>query len=407
MESHVPAGKYQQLIIKRLIINLEMKTRLIFMMACIIAVFLTSCNSPKGKLPKGELVKDYSVVTLSLTTVTIHKNFPATIEGQQVIEIRPMISGYIKEILVNEGDRVSKGQLLFRISNPQYQQDVLTAKASISSAVAEVNAAKMEIEKVRPLVEKQIVSDYRLKSAELALEAKEAALAQANAALANAEANLSYTSIRSPQDGIIGTIPHKIGSLVGSNMTEALTTLSDIKSVLAYFSWNEKQLLDFLSHSPGTSLEEKVRKMPQATLILANSQEYPLKGKIELASGLIVTETGSATLKAIFPNTNGIIRSGSSAVVSIPEVLDSVLVVPQGATYELQDKRFIYKVNPDNKVSAVSFTSVPSDDGKYFLVTVGLKAGDKVVVEGVASLKDGSTIRPKEADAANHDGKNQ
>lgn len=380
-------------------------------MLCVAAIILASCNKEKqGGMPGGlagsNVVKEYAVLTLNPRTFTIHNNFPATIEGQQVIEIRPMISGYIQQIYVNEGDRVKKGQLLFKINNPQYEQDVVTAKALINSAIADVNSAKIEVEKVKPLVEKQIVSDYRLKSAQLTLEAKEAALEQAKAALANAETNLNYAFIRSPLDGIIGTIPYKIGALVSTNSAEALTTLSDIITVNAYFSWNEKQLLDFLSGTSGYSVEDKIKNMPEVSLILANSVEYPLKGKIEMASGLISTETGSATLKAIFPNPNGLIRSGSSATVRIPQVIDSILVVPQGATYELQNKRFIYKVGADNKVSATSFNSIPSDDGKFFLVSEGLKKGDKVVIEGIASLRDGSVIIPKDTNAVKFYGEN-
>ena len=373
-----------------------------FAILCLLTIFNWSCNSDKKKDPEAGKIRDYAVLTLVQQTVTVHNNFPATIEGQQVIEIRPMISGYIQEIYVNEGDRVKKGQLLFSINNPQYQQEVNTARASINSAEAEVNSAKMEIEKVRPLVEKQIVSNYRLKSAELVLEAKEAALEQAKAALANAQANLGYTRVKSPQDGIIGTIPYKTGALVSSSTTEALTTLSDISNIYAYFSWNEKQLLDFLSDSPGVTIEEKIKKMPKADLILANGEEYPTKGKIEMASGLISTATGTATFKAFFTNPSGLIRSGSSATVQIPHVLDSVLIIPQSATYELQDQRFIYVVSSDNKVTAVNFKYIPSDDGKYFIVTGGLKAGDRVVMEGVSSLKDGNTIILKETDAASY-----
>lgn len=179
-------------------------------------------------------------------------------------------------------------------------------------------------------------------------------------------------------------------------MSEALTTLSDISYVHAYFSWNEKQLLDFLSESPGVTIEEKIKNMPPATLILANSSEYPEKGRIQMASGLISTETGSATFKAVFPNKNGLIRSGSSANVRVPESKDSALIVPQSATYELQDKRFIYTVGSENKVSAVSFNSIPSDDGQYFIVTEGLKPGDRVVVEGINSLRNGVEITPRD-----------
>ena len=359
-------------------------------------LLITSCKHEKAGGPTAGMPLEYAVTTVNPVTVTIHQDFPATIEGQQVIEIRPMISGYLQDIFVNEGDHVKKGQLLFKIKNPMYEQQVITARASISRAEADVHTADMEIEKIRPLVERQIVSDYRLRSAELNLESRKAALAQAKAELANAEANLAYTSIRSPMHGIIGTFPYKQGALVSSNSQQALTTLSNIDTVFAYFAWNEKQLLDFLSGSPGESLDEKIKNIPQATLILANSTEYPDRGRITMASGMISTQTGSATFKAIFPNREGLIRSGSSATIRIPEVRHNVLVIPQSATFELQNKSFAYRVDSANKVVAVSFDHVPTDDGQSFLVIKGLKPGDRIVAEGINSLKNGVTIIPKE-----------
>jgi membrane fusion protein (multidrug efflux system) len=359
-------------------------------------ILITSCKHENAGGLTAQMSLKYAVTTINPVTVTIHQDFPATIEGQQVIEIRPMISGYLQDIYVNEGDHVKKGQLLFKIKNPMYEQQVITARASINRAEADVHTADMEIEKIRPLIERQIVSDYRLKSAELNLESKKAALEQAKAELANAETNLAYTSIKSPMHGIIGTFPYKQGALVSSNSQQALTTLSNIDTVFAYFAWNEKQLLDFLSGSTGESLDEKIKNIPQATLILANSTEYSEKGRITMASGMISTQTGTATFKAIFPNREGLIRSGSSATIRIPEVKHNVLVIPQSATFELQNKSFVYKVDSTNKVAAVSFDPVPTDDGQSFLVTKGLKAGDRIVVEGINSLKNGVTIIPKE-----------
>ena len=370
--------------------------RISFSVILLTLFFINSCKNEKAGGPAAEMPHEYAVTTVNPVTVTIHQDFPATIEGQQVIEIRPMISGYLQDIFVNEGDHVKKGQLLFKIKNPMYEQQVITARASINRAEADVHTADMEIEKIRPLVERQIVSNYRLKSAELNLESKKAALEQAKAELANSEANLAYTIIRSPMGGIIGTFPYKQGALVSSNSQMALTTLSNIDTVFAYFSWNEKQLLDFLSGSPGESLDEKINSIPQATLILANSTEYPERGRITMASGMISTQTGSATFKAIFPNREGLIRSGSSATLRIPEVKHNVLVIPQSATFELQNKSFVYRVDSANKVAAVSFEPVPTDDGKSFLVIKGLKPGDRIVVEGINSLKNGVTIIPKE-----------
>ena len=371
--------------------------RIILIVTYLTAFFIISCKHEKTNSPAAAALQEYPVTTVSPETVTIHQDFPATIEGQQVVEIRPMISGYLDAIFVNEGDHVKKGQLLFKIRNPMYEQQVRTAKASINRAEADVNTADMEIEKIRPLVDKQIVSDYRLKSAQLELGSTKAVLELSKAELANAESNLAYTSIRSPMNGIIGIFPFKQGALVNSNSQQALTTLSNIDTVFAYFSWNEKQLLDFLSGSPGESLDEKIKNIPQAKLILANSTEYPKTGRITLASGMISTQTGSATFKAIFSNTEGLIRSGSSATIRIPEVLHNVLVIPQSATYELQNKVFAYRVDSANKVTAVAFDPLPSDNGQSFFVSNGIKPGDKIVVAGINSLKNGATIIPKEA----------
>jgi len=372
------------------------KMRIISSVIFLTVLFISSCKNEKAGAPEIEMPREYAVATVNPVDITIHQDFPAMIEGQQVIEIRPMISGYLQDIFVNEGDHVKKGQLLFKIRNPMYEQQVITARASINRAQADINTAEMEMEKIRPLVDKQIVSEYRLKSAALNLESRKAVLEQAKAELANAESNLAYTRIISPMDGIIGTLPYKQGALVGSNSQQALTSLSNIDLVFAYFSWNEKQLLDFLSGSPGESLDEKINNIPQATLILANSSEYREKGRITMASGMISTQTGSATFKAIFPNREGLIRSGSSGRIRIPEVKTSVLVIPQSATYELQNKYFVYKVDSVNRVVAVAFDPVPTDDGQSFLVNKGLKKGDRIVIEGINSLKNGVLITPKE-----------
>jgi membrane fusion protein, multidrug efflux system len=373
------------------------------------SIFLFSCSDSPDKKPGGGFgpgggfnggpPKDYAVLQLYPRKARLNLDYPSTIQGQQVIEIRPKVDGYIDSIYVNEGATVQKGQLLFRIKNPQYEQEVITATAAIKSAIASVEAAKMEVEKVRPLVEKEIVSKFELESAQYTLDAKEAALAQARATLANANTNLSYTVLRSPLDGVIGTIPYKVGALVNSNNVAPLTTLSNISNVYAYYSMNEKQLLQFFEVTSGSSLQQRVEKLPPANLILADGTRYPEKGKIEMASGLINTETGSVSFKAIFPNPLGIIRSGASAIVRIPTTMDSSLVIPQSATYELQDKRLAYVLADSNKISNVAITTLPTDDGKFFIVTGGLKTGDKVVVEGLISLKDNMTIIPRPVSA--------
>ena len=341
--------------------------------------------------------KDYKVLTISPRKASVNLDFPATIQGQEIIEIRPKIDGYLEAIYVQEGAEVKKGQLLFRISNPQYEQEVITASAMIRSAESDVDAAKMQVAKVKPLVERDIVSKFELQSAEYSLKAKQAALAQANAALANARTNAGYTVLRSPTNGVIGMIPYKIGALINNTNTAPLTTLSNIAVVYAYYSLNEKQLLQYFSSTAGATIQQKINNMQPATLLLADGSVYPEKGKIALASGLISTETGTATFKAIFTNPLGIIRSGASATVRLPTTVDSALVIPQSATYELQDKRLVYIMDKNNKVTSDAITVLPSDNGQFFIVTSGLKASDIVVLEGLIGLKDSTVIIPKQS----------
>lgn len=368
------------------------------------SALLFSCQGGGDKKGKEDSPRDYPVLTLAPRPALTYRDFPATIQGQQVVEIRPMVDGYLEAICVPEGATVSKGQLLFRISNPQYEQQVITAKAAIKIAVADVNAAKMDVEKVRPLVEKDIVSKYELQSAQYTLQSKEAALAQAQATLANAETNIGYTILRSPESGVIGLIPYKIGALVNSATTNPLTTLSNTGNVFAYFSLNEKQLLSFSSHVPGNTIEEKLQHLPAVSLVLADGSLYTEKGKLETASGLITTGTGTASFKATFPNPQGLIRSGASATVRIPRENDTALLVPQSATYELQDKVFVYKLTPDNKVLSTAIDSSPAGDGQLLIVRSGLSKGDRIVLNGF-NLKDGTVIKalPVNADSLYHD----
>lgn len=356
------------------------------------ALFFYSCA--ENKPVNANILKDYTVFSVEPRTENTYSDFPATIQGENIVEIRPMVDGYLEAIYVQEGALVKKGQLLFKIKNPLYDQTVITANAAIKIAVADVNTAKMNVEKVRPLVEKNIISKYELESANYTLQSKEAALAQAYANLANANTNLGYTTLRSPQSGIIGSIPYKIGALVTSNTTSPLTILANTGNVFAYFSWNEKELLSFMSNISGNTLQERLRHLPPVILLLADGKEYPEKGKLETASGLINTETGTASFKAIFPNPKGFLHSGASAVVRLTQRIDGALLVPQSASYELQDKHFVYALMPGNRVISREIESKPTNDGQFLIVSNGLRAGDKIVLNGT-NLKDSTVIIPK------------
>jgi len=360
------------------------------------SIIIASCgkNDKSAQAGGAPQIKEYKTVTLQPESATLNSDFPASIQGQQNIEIRPRVEGYIDKIFVDEGAVVKAGQPLFKISAPEYEQQVRTATASIKSAQADLSAAKLAVNKVKPLVEKGIISKYDLESAQYTYESAQANLAQANAALVNAKTNLGYTTVTSPVNGVVGSIPFRLGSLVSSNTTEPLTTVSSIGNVYAYFAMNEKMLLNFTqNNSTGASLAQKIKSMPAVSLLLSDGSAYDEKGHIETVNGLINTETGSVNIRARFPNPKGIIRSGSSTTVRIPTDVKDAIIVPQSATFELQDKIFAVVLGKDGKTRNANITILDNAAGNYYVVTEGLKAGDEIVLEGVASLKEGTEIK--------------
>jgi membrane fusion protein (multidrug efflux system) len=366
--------------------------------ACLIASAFSACDNSKTTGNATAVAPAYEVLTLGPKTAVVYTDFPATVQGKDVVDIRPMVDGYLEKVYIPEGANVKKGELLFSLRNPLYEQAVVTANAAIKIAVANVDAARMNVDKVKPLVEKDIVSKYELEQAQYSLQSSQASLAEANAALANAKTNLGYTKVHSPLEGVIAGVNYKIGALVSSTTTLPLTTLSNIDTVFAYFAISEQQLLSLSNHIPGNTLQAKLKKMPPVILLLANDTIYPQKGVIETASGLISTQTGSASLKARFANPRHIIRSGSSATVRLPHTIDTALLVPQSATYQLQDKQFIYKLIAGNKIVSVAITGRPTNDGLFFIVQSGLKKGDQVLISGT-NLKDSTLITPQPVNA--------
>ncbi|MFI5136215.1 MAG: efflux RND transporter periplasmic adaptor subunit [Sphingobacteriales bacterium] len=367
-----------------------------------VSFLLFSCGNKNGQnnASYAEITPTYKVITLQPKSVTLNTDYPASIQGLQNIEIRPKVDGFIEKIFVDEGSLVKKGQLLFKINAPQYQQEVRTAEAGIKTAEADVNTATLQVNKVKPLVEKDIISHYELESAQLALQTKEAALAQAKASLENAKTNLGYTTIVSPVDGVIGSLPYKLGSLVTSTTTDPLTTVYNTANVYAYFAMNEKQLLDFSRDSTNnTSFKSKLNDIPLVTLVLSDGTIYDFKGKVETVNGLINTTTGSANFRAGFANPKGLLRSGSSASVRIPKLVKNAIVVPQNVTYELQDKRFVFAVDKQNKVKNVAITAMENSPGQFYIVTGGLQSGDRIIAEGANNIKDGTVVKPVEVSA--------
>jgi len=367
-----------------------------------IGMLLASCGNnddAKKAADAAAAPQAYPVFTLTAQSTTLDSDYPATIEGVQNIDIRPKIDGFVEKILVDEGAVVKKGQVLFTINAPQYEQEVRTAKAAISSAEADVNAAQLQVDKTKPLVDKDIISKYELQSAQLTLQSRKATLAQAKATLANAQVNLGYTTISSPVNGVIGTIPFKTGSLVSSTSTEPLTTVSNISKVFAYFSLNEKQVLDFSKTYKGKTLSEQMKNIPPVSLVLADGNTYAENGKVESIIGQINTNTGSISLRATFPNPIALLKTGASASVRIPQHVENAILIPQKSTMDVQGKKFVYVLGDSSKVINTEIEVNQLAKGKFYVVTKGLKVGDKVVLEGFQSLRDNTKIKPEEKSA--------
>ena len=354
------------------------------------ALLAFSCgNSQQGGMPALSL----AVMTVEPTSQELNSAYPATIKGQQDIEIRARVSGYITKLCVDEGAVVHKGQPLFLIDAVPYQKAVQAAEAAVEVAKANVATTQLTVDSKTELHAQNIISDYDLQTAKNSLASAKAALAQAEAQLASARNDLSYTTITSPSDGVVGTIPFRVGSLVGTTTQEPLTVVSDINKMFVYFSMNEKQLLALTRQKDG-SVNSMIGAMPEVQLQLADGTMYPAKGKIETLSGVIDLSTGAVQMRATFPNAQRLLRSGGTGTVLIPSVLASALLIPQSATYEVQDKKFVYVLGDSSKVKNTEITVFPLDNGKQYVVTSGLKPGEQVVVEGVATLRDGMPIQP-------------
>jgi membrane fusion protein (multidrug efflux system) len=358
-------------------------------------ITLYSCNSSAGneagmQMPPQAL----PVITLSNQPATTFQEFSASLEGSKVIEIRPQVDGYLDKIYVDEGAHVRRGQPLFHINDRPYLEQLNNAKASLGAAKANLANAQINVSKLTPLVQSNVVSEVQLKTAQASYDAAAASVAQAQAMVGNAQINLGYTTISAPVDGYIGRIPMKTGSLVGTTTAEALTVLSEIKEIYAYFSFSERDFLDFKNNYPGTTIEEKIKQMPPVELLLADNSVYPNKGRIETVSGQFNNQIGAINFRAAFQNTDGLLRSGNTGKIRIPRLISSTLVVPQEATFEIQDKVFVFILADSNKVVSAPIT-ITGTSGNYYLVEKGVQPGQRIVYSGLDRLRDGAVIQPE------------
>lgn len=379
-----------------------------FLLAGIIAIVVASCGGDKKTKDQG--AKLYPVVTVPVKNVTGYTSFPSSIEGRINNDVRAKISGYIRQVLVDEGQSVGQGQVLFRLETniltqnaSAAQSGVSAAAASVNAARAAVNAAQVEVNKLMPLVQKNIISDVQLQTARANLSTAQAQLkqAQANQSQASANyksvaANIDYAVIRSPINGIVGKLPLRVGSLVGPTDPTPITTVSDVSEVYAYFSINEKDYLNFLNQTQGATVADKLNNLPPVELELANGETYSEKGRIRAVTGQIDPATGTILFRASFPNPRRLLSNGNSGVIKIPKPYHDVLVVPEAATFEQQGIVYVFKVSKDTVAQVV--VGVLDRIDNMALIGGGINKGDTIVSSGIGGLNTGTPIKPKMTD---------
>ena len=369
---------------------MKIKSNLLLLASCSLLLFLSSCSGKKTQqqMPSA----NFKTMTVTTQDVTMTTKYSATIRGRQDIDILPQVSGTLQRLCVSEGQKVAKGQTLFIIDQVPFQAALNTAEASQKAANAALATAQLNYDSKKMLFDQQVISDVELQTAHNALLSAKAQVAQADAQVVNARNNLSYTVVKSPSNGVVGTLPYRQGALVGPSIPQALTTVSDNSQMYVYFSINEAQLLNMTRESG--SAEAAISAMPEIKLLLVDGSEYQHLGKVESVSGVVDRSTGTVQVRAAFDNPEKLLRSGSTGYVVIPYVYKDRIVIPSTATVQMQDKFKVYLVGKDNIAHEQLVTTESLSNGKEYVIKDGLKVGDVIVAEGAGMLKDGQDIKP-------------
>ena len=351
-------------------------------------VLSASCGEEKQQ--RQQQAADYQTMVVGQKDMVLERQYSARLTGKQIVEVRPQVSGCITRILTGEGEAVKKGQTLFVIDQVPYSAALEVAVATRKSAEARLATAQMNYDNERLLQEGRVVADMSVQTMQNALLEAQAALAQAKAQEVNARNNLSYTEVKSPVSGVASMIPWHVGSLVSSSISEPLVTVADDSEVYVYFSISESQALDLVTQYG--SIEKFIAEAPMVSLRMNNGQLYGEQGRISAVSGTVDDKTGAVALRATFPNASGLLHHGGSGTVVVPTHRKDCIVIPQEATYELQNRMFVYKV-VNGKTKATPITLYPQNNGKEYIVDEGLQVGDTIIAEGAGLLKEGIEVK--------------
>lgn len=357
----------------------------------LLAVLLVACG---GNQETHEVSAEYPLMCVSRSTIKTTESYPATIQGRQVVELYPQVSGTISKLLVKEGDRVKQGQVLFIIDQVPCQAALRTATANVNAAQAQVDVAQLDYNSKVILFNEEVISEYDLAMAKKKLTIAKAGLKQAKAQETNARNDLSHTEVKSPCNGVVGTLPYRAGALVGPSIAQPLTTVSDTEQMYVYFSLTEREVISRMQQRGG-SFDKVAEAFPPVFIKMANGANYSLQGMVESISGVVDKSTGALSARAVFPNPDGILLTGSTGRLIVPQTQKNVIVIPQTATYKIMNKTYAYKV-VDGVAHAAIISVQPLSDRVNYIVVSGLNDGDVIISEGAGYVKEGMKIQPKQ-----------
>lgn len=368
---------------------MKIKSTIIVALSLAAAAFMGSCTGKQGQrtMPTPE----FKVGKAEKKDITFSQKYSATIRGRQDIDVYPQVGGTLQKLCVTEGQKVTKGQTLFIIDQVPYQAALNTALAAQKAANAQLATAQLTYDSKKTLFDQQVISDVELQTAQNALLSAKAQVAQADAQVVNARNSLSYTVVKSPSAGVVGTLPYRQGALVSSAMPQPLTTVSDNNEMYVYFSISEAQLLQMVRENG--DMDKAISAMPELTLQLVDGSEYEVKGKVESVSGVVDRSTGSVQLRAVFANPGQFLHSGSTGNIILPTVYKNVLVIPTTATVQLQDKYKVFVVDKDGIAHGQIVSVLPQTNGKEYIVTSGLDGSEEIISEGAGMVKDGQKVK--------------
>lgn len=359
-----------------------------------VAILFQSCGNTNQETQQEPETVQAEVLTLQLSDAVIEQAFPVNLQGKDNIQLRPQISGYIDKIFVDEGAYVNAGQLLFRINASVYREQKNTALASLAMAKSQLQSAQLELDKYKVLSDSKVVADFQYQKAKTNFENAKAAVKQQETLVASADVNLGFAVVKAPISGYIGRIPNRLGALVGPNDAQALTTVSQVSEIYAYFSLPENEILKINASRPGANLLEKLKSYQDITLVLADGNPYNHVGKIDMMDGQFDPTTGSVMLRASFPNPQSLLRTGNTGRIVLKSTVQNIYKIPLLATYEVQDKLFVGLLDAENKMQRIALQDY-TKSGDYYIVKSGFKAGDRIIANELSIIPENSIIQPK------------